>query len=161
MSTLYRTAAAFVLIGAVWPVGAAEPPGALPGDDAMTCQQIAAELAPYMQQVLPGVTAMANTGQELQGVAARQVAEAMPGAAALTMAATASHADPTGIAGRAVGQAEMNYQQQVWDRSLAESKPLGNKFAAQSGEVMAQGQELQSNARVQRLMQLVQQKNCD
>lgn len=140
---------------------AADTPGAMPGDDAMTCAQIAAELMPYMQQMMPAAVATAAAANDVKERAEQRMAEAMPGAIALTMAATAAHADPSGIASRGVGQTEMNYQQQVWNRSLAEDKPLGDKLAAQSGQLAAQGQQLQSNVRLQRLMQLVQQKNCD
>src|SRR5512135_1156997 len=79
-------------------------PGEQLGDAAMTCEQIGAELAPYAQQMTHAVAALAQTGQELNARNQKRLAEAMPEAAALTAAATAAAADPTGIAGRAVGQ---------------------------------------------------------
>ena len=46
------------------PSHAADAPGTLPGDAAMTCQQIATELAPYAQQMMGDATQLANTGQQ-------------------------------------------------------------------------------------------------
>jgi hypothetical protein len=46
------------------------------------------------------------------------------------------------------------------DEAFANS-PLALQNKAQSEQVMAQGQQMQGNARLQRLMQLAQQKHCD
>jgi hypothetical protein len=126
----------------------------------MTCAQIGAELAPYARQMTPAVTDLAQTGQELNARNQKRMAEAMPEAAALTAAATASHLDPTGLAGRAVGQAEIATQQAIWDKALAEDKPLADKMNAQTNAVVEQAAPLQANPRIQRLMQLAQEKNC-
>jgi hypothetical protein len=80
--------------------------------------------------MLPGAMAMGETAKEVTARWKHRVAAAMPAAAALTVAATAAHADPTGVASRAVGQAEVT-------------------------------QQLQSNVRLQRLMQRVRPKHCD
>lgn len=146
-----------------WAVSAAaeDPPGAKPGDAAMTCEQIAAELAPYAQRMMPSAMAAGQAANAAVERGQQRAAEAMPGAAALTVAATAATADPTGVASRAVGQAEMAYQDEVTRRSLAEDKPVYDKLAATTGAVAAQGRQLQSDARLQRLMQLVQDKHCD
>jgi hypothetical protein len=85
----------------------------------------------------------------------------MPAATALAAAATASHADPTGIAGRAVGQAELIHQREAWQRSMVEDQPLRDKYRTQTGQLVAQGQQMQSDPRLQRLMQLVGEKHCD
>jgi len=135
--------------------------GARPGDDAMTCQQIAAELAPYMGQMRAPVEALNQTNQEIVARSEKRVAEETPAAAAMSAAATAAMLDPTGASSRAVGQAEMAHQQEVWNRSVAEDKPLADRQAAQTKTVVAAGQQLQVNARLMRLMDLVQQKNCD
>ena len=45
--------------------GAPPAPGVNPGDDAMTCEQIAAELAPYAQQMQPNLQAFATSQQQL------------------------------------------------------------------------------------------------
>ena len=140
---------------------AADVPGAMPGDDAMTCEQIAVELKPYVQQIMPAALAAAQAAQEAKQRGEQRVAEEMPAAIALTMAATAASADPTGIASRAVGQAEMMHQQEVWNRSLAEDKPVYDRLNARTGDLVAQGQQMQGNARLQRLTQLVQDKHCD
>lgn len=147
---------------ALWtlPALADDVPGAQPGDAAMTCEQIGAELAPYAQQMTPAVTGLAQTGQELNARNQKRLAEAMPEAAALTAAATAAAADPTGIAGRAVGQSEMALQQRIANQALAEDKPLADKMNGQMNTVVEQSAPLQANPRIQRLMQLAQEKNC-
>ena len=139
----------------------ADEPGARPGDDAMTCAQIAAELAPYMGQIQAPVEALNQTNSELVERNKRRMAEEAPAAAAFTAAATAAVADPTGASSRAVGQAEMAHQQELWNRSVAEDKPLADKQAAQTQVVAAKAQQLRSNERLTRLMSLVQQKHCD
>lgn len=164
MSTKRKILAKASLLGAALaalPVTAADTPGTTPADQTMTCPQIAAELAPYMQQMMPSAMAMGAAAQGVKERGEERIAEETPAAVALTAAATAAHADPTGIASRAVGQAEAVHQQEVWQRAMAEDKPLADKFEAASRQVAAQGQQLQSNARLQRLMQLAQEKRCD
>ena len=46
------------------------------------------------------------------------------------------------------------------DEAFANS-PLAKQARAQSDQLAAQGQQMQSNARLQRLMQLGQAKHCD
>jgi hypothetical protein len=89
------------------------------------------------------------------------VAQETPAAVGLTAAATATMADPAGLSGEALGQAELVHQQEVWQRSAAEDAPLYGQFSAQAGQVMAQAQQLQSNPRLRRLMQLAPEKHCD
>ena len=52
--------AVMICAATVWSTVAcsADEPGVHPGDASMTCAQIAAELQPYMQQMMPSVTAM-------------------------------------------------------------------------------------------------------
>jgi hypothetical protein len=140
---------------------AADPPGAMPGDDAMTCQQIAMELQPYMQQMRPSFEALAATGTDLKDRGNKRMAEQTPAMAAFLAAMAASHADPTGTAGRAVGQAEGAYTRSQFERALAEDKPLADKYNAQANQAVTQSQQLQSNERLQRLLQLVRSKHCD
>jgi len=163
MSILRMTLwAAGLFAVALWisPVLADDTPGVMPGDGAMTCAQIGAELAPYAQQMMPSVAALSQTQSELTARGQRRVAEATPEAAALTAAATASHLDPTGLASRGVGVAEQGMQQREWNRALAEDKPLTDKANAQMNTVVEQAAPLQANPRIQRLMQLAQDKNC-
>jgi hypothetical protein len=142
------------------PVTAEELPGVKPGDDAMTCAQIAAELAPYAQQMSGSVNPLVQTQSELVARGQRQVAEAAPAVASFAAAATATHLDPTGMSSRALGQAEVGYQQAQWNKALAEDKPLMDKENQQLNDMMKQAMAMQANARLQRLMQLAQQKNC-
>jgi hypothetical protein len=156
------TWAAAGCVVALWtsPAMADGVPGAMPGDEAMTCQQIGAELAPYAQQMMPSAAALNQTEAELLARSQRRTAEAMPEVVGLTAAATASHLDPTGSASKGVAAAEQGLQQREWNRALAEDKPLHDQMNAQTNAVVAQGTAIESNPRVQRLMQLAEQKNC-
>jgi len=162
MKTFHDKTAAVVLAGALCGAGyaVADDNGVRPGDDAMTCQQIATELAPYMNQMVGPVTALVNTQQQLVARGEQRLAEAAPAVAALSAAATASSLDPTGLSGQAVNAAEQETQKQVWNSTLAEDKPLMDQAARQTDEVVAKAAPLQSDARLQRLMQMAQEKNC-
>jgi hypothetical protein len=144
------------------PVEAADSPGARPGDDAMTCEAIATELAPYAQQMMPNIQAMANSQSQLYGQARQKYDERMLEHQAMAPLATAGALDPTGASKRAYAAAEMaqSAKERGEDEAFANS-PLALQNKAQSEQVMAQGQQMQGNARLQRLMQLAQQKHCD
>lgn len=147
---------------ALWtlPALADDVPGAQPGDAAMTCEQIGAELAPYAQQMTPAATALGQTGQELIARGERRVAEATPALLALTAAATAAAADPTGLSTKPLIAAHEAMQRREWNRAVAEDKPLVDQMNAQTNAVVEQAAPLQANPRIQRLMQLAQEKNC-
>ncbi len=155
--------AAGSIAGAFWVAAAeaADAPGSMAGDAAMTCQQIAAELAPYAQRMMPSAMAAGQAAKAMIERGQQRVAAETPAVLGFAVAATAAQADPTGIASRALGQAEFAHQEEVARRALVEDKPLYDKLSAQTGAVVAQGQQLQSDARLQRLMQLVQDKHCD
>lgn len=159
-----RTAvsAAGMCAAALWMISAfaGDVPGAKPGDAAMTCDQIGAELAPYAQQMAPAANALGQTSQEVIARGQKRQAEVLPEVIGLSAAATASHLDPTGASARGVGVAEQGLQQHEWNRALAEDKPLTDQMNAQTNAVVAQGTAIGSDARVQRLMQLAQEKNC-
>lgn len=135
-------------------------PGAMPGDETMTCPQIAAELAPYAQQMAPDVNALADTEKQLLRRSKARETEAAATAAAVSAGAMGSSLDPTGLSSKAYGQAEAALQQQMWNRALAEDKPLMDQASKQTNAVVGKAMPMQSNARIQRLMQLVKQKNC-
>ena len=144
----------------VMPSVAAGSPGTMPGDETMTCQQIAAELAPYAQQMAPDVNSLAQTEQQLLQRSQARSAEAAATAAAVSAGATVSSLDPTGLSSKAYGQAEVALQRQMWNRALAEDKPLMDQSRQQTNAVVAKAMPMQSNPRIQRLMQLAQQKHC-
>jgi hypothetical protein len=163
MKSSHKMISAFAICGAVIavaPASADDVAGARPGDDAMTCQQIAAELAPYAQQMAAAFTPFVDTEKQVLARGQARVEEYTPAAAAMAGAATASTADPTGLSSKAVGQAEVAMQREAWNRSLAEDKPLADQANQQLNQAVAQATPLQSNARIQRLMELAQQKNC-
>jgi hypothetical protein len=136
--------------------------GAKPGDAAMTCEQIAAELAPYAQQLMPSLQALGASQQQLYEQS-RAMYEKRKMEHALDPAmATAGAVDPTGAAKRAyaMAAAAQAAKEKAENDALANS-PLAQQYKAQSEQFAAQGKELQSDARLQRLMQLGQEKHCD
>jgi hypothetical protein len=144
---------------AALPATAADP-GAMPGDAAMTCQQIAAELAPYAQQLAPDLASLAQTDEQLLQRSQARSAGAAATAAAVSAGAAASSLDPTGLSSRAYGQAEASLQRQMWNRALAEDKPLTDQAKRQADAAVAKAAPMQSNPRLQRLMQLAKEKDC-
>lgn len=137
-----------------------DPGAAKPGDAQMTCEQIGAELAPYAQQLRPTVGALNDTNMELKRRGEKHLAEETPIAAAQTAASRAAAADPTGLSQRAVNRSIEAHQQEARQRYTAEDKPLADRQLAQAKVVAAQGEQLQSNARIQQLMQLAQEQHC-
>src|SRR5450432_1184396 len=142
--------------------GAPQTPGASPGDEAMTCEQIATELAPYAQQMQPNLQALATSEQQLYVRGRQQLEERKREAALTAPLATAGALDPTGASKRAYVAAELALAAKHKGESEAEANsPLAKQADAQRQQFAAQGQQLQANARLQRLMQLGQQKGCD
>lgn len=143
------------------PVGmAADPAGSRPGDANMTCAQIAQELQPYMQRMSPSITALGQTNQEVMARSKTRMKEAEAESAAETAAARATMLDPTGMSSKAVGQHQVQSQKERWKKAEAEDKPLNDKYKAQTEQLAKQGRQMQSDARLQRLMRLAQEKNC-
>ncbi len=165
MSMISKTLVAGWAASAVlWiaPVGAADAPAVRPGDEAMTCEQIATELSPYVQQMAPNVQALATTQQQLYAQGRQKLEQRKTEEALLTPLATAGALDPTGASTRAYQAALMAQmaKERGEDEAFANS-PLAKQNKAQAEQLAAQGQQMQSNARLQRLMQLVQEKHCD
>jgi hypothetical protein len=154
--------AASIAGSALWsPTGSgAGAPGSRPGDAAMTCAQIAQELQPYMQRMSPSITALGQTAQEVKTRGEARNKEAATESAAETAAARATMLDPTGLASKMLGQEQVQRQKERWKRAEAEDRPLNEKYKAQTEEVAKQGMQMQSDTRLQRLMQLAQEKNC-
>jgi hypothetical protein len=134
----------------------------MPGDEAMTCEQIATELTPYARQMMPNLQALAATDQQLYQQARQNGEKRRAEEAALTPLATAGALDPTGASKRAYELALLAQQaKQRGENEAFRNSPLAKENRAQSEQLAAQGQQMQANARLQRLMQLGQQKHCD
>lgn len=141
------------------PIPAADPPpGARPGDETMTCAQIATELAPYAQQMAAAIAPLAQSSREAVAQGQREVARETPNVIALSAAASASSGTPGASA--AVSKVEAAEQQRAWNQALAEQKPLSDTMNAQTAQILPQAQAMQANPRIQRLMQLAQDKHC-
>jgi hypothetical protein len=164
VSTRSKTWAAVSALGAAWyvaTVAAPDAPGTKPGDDAMTCEQLATELAPYMQQMMPNLQAFGMSQQQLYQQGQQKSQQRQLEHAALTPLATAGALDPTGASKRAYQAAAM--AQAAKDRAEDEAtvnSPLAKQANAQGQQVADQAQQMQANARLRRLMQLGQQKGC-
>lgn len=165
MSTISRTMIAGWAVGALLWIpfaGAAQAPGAMPGDEAMTCEQIATELAPYARQMTPNLQALAASDQQMYQQARQMGEKRRAEEAALTPLAMAGALDPTGASKRAYEMAVIAQQaKERGENEAFRNSPLAKENRAQSEQFMAQGQQMQANARLQRLMQLGQQKHCD
>ena len=133
-----------------------------PGDAAITCEEIAAELAPYAQQIMPGIQAFGASEAQLMQQSKRLGEQQKAENEALLPLAMASAVDKTGVASRAYQAAVMAQmaKQKAESDALANS-PLAKQNKAQGDQMAAQATALQSNARLQRLMQLAQDKHCD
>ena len=142
-------------------IAVANEPATRPGDEAMTCAQIASELSPYVQQMKPNIQALATTQQQLytQGRAMGEKRKAEE--AALTPLATAGALDPTGASKRAYQAAEIaQAAKEKRENEAFSNSPLAKQNKAQSEQVAAQAQQMQANTRIQQLMQLAQDKHC-
>lgn len=131
-------------------------------DDAMTCEQIAMELSAYAQQIVPNIQAMGATQQQLYAQTQQKAQQQRLEAMMLLPLAQASTLDPTGVSKRALQAAVIaQTAKQRADAQVLANSSLAKQYKAQSNEVAAQAQQLQGDARLQRLMQLGQQKHCD
>lgn len=140
---------------------AADESGARPGDDAMSCEQIALEMKPYADSMRGSLTALNDTNMQLKDLGEKQMARDAPRVGATTQAAGAACGYVGGPACMAATQADQANRNAIHEQEAAEAKPLADKQLAQSKTVVAQGQQLQSNARLMRLMQLGHAQGCD
>ena len=144
------------------PAAAADAPAVRPGDEAMTCEQIAAELTPYAQQMTPNLQALGSTQQQLYAQGREMQQRRRAENAALTPLADAGAVDPTGASKAAYTLAMMaQMAKEKAENEAFDNSPLAQENKAQMQQLAAQGQQMQANARVQRLMQLGQEKRCD
>jgi hypothetical protein len=111
----------------VLPALADEQSGERPGDDTLTCQQIATKIAPGANQMGASWRPVGETAQQQVRTGQAEVAREAPTAAARTAAATAAiAASAAGVPGAtgSVVQAEMAKKQRVWAEAKAEQKPI-------------------------------------
>jgi len=160
-----RNSAARGIASACFPIAlsaaAGGDSGARPGDEGMSCAQIATEMQPYAASMRGNIAALNDTNAQLLQLAQMQRARDAPSVNATTQAAGAACGFVGGPACMAATQADQANRNAVKEREAAESKPLRDQNLAQSKAVAAQGQALQSNARLMQLMQLGHAKGCD
>jgi DNA polymerase III alpha subunit len=154
----YAVGAAFWIA----PAGATDAQAVKPDDEAMTCEQIATELAAYVQQIAPSIQALGATEQQMYAQGRQQLQQRKMEHEALTPLATAGALDNTGAAKQAYQLALMaQMAKEKAENEAAANSPLAKQNKAQSEQLAMQGRQMQSNARLQRLMQLGQAKHCD
>jgi hypothetical protein len=142
-------------------IAAPEASGAMPGDQAMTCEQLASELVPYMQQMQPNMQALATSQQKQYEQGRVKGEERKREHELLTPMATAGALDPTGIAKRAYQAAVIAQAAKEKREDEAEANsPLAKQANAQREQLAAQAKQMKDNARITRLMQLGEQKGC-
>jgi hypothetical protein len=128
----------------------------------MTCEQIAMELQPYAQQLMPNIQALGATQQQLYQQAQQMGEKRRAEVALLTPLASAGAVDPTGAAKRAYQLALIaQHAKEQQENAAFANSPLMQQNKAQSQQLVAQGQRMQANERLQHLMQLAQAKHCD
>ena len=133
----------------------------MPGDDTMTCEQITTELAPYMQQMVPGFQTMGSQLQQQLERSRQQGEVRKKEHEAVDSMSTAAAIDPTGISKRAYAGATMAQAEKEHRENEAErNSPLAKQAQAQREQVMGQVAQMQTNPRLQRLLALGQQKGC-
>jgi hypothetical protein len=136
--------------------------GALPGDEALTCEQIGAAFAPYAQTMTPEAQALGQTAGEIQANGAKQMSQMksqmMVGAGVGMITGVASSFIPgMGFLAQAQQMAMAAQMQKQADAA----KPMQDQMMAQSAALMATMGPMMREPRFQRLMQLAQAKKCE
>jgi hypothetical protein len=153
---------------------ASDPSAQRPGDEQMSCAQITAELKQqqYTTQDKAKVAELDATTKEQQkiihkeeAILAKRQAEAQTAVAAATAADTATELATGGlVSGHALRAVEktLDAQDKVEkERVIREDLPTTKKMIGQTAGLGADfGQQLQSNPRLARLMQLADSKHC-
>jgi hypothetical protein len=129
--------------------------GARPGDEQMSCEQIGAEMQPYATSIAPMAQSLGGDAQQLRDYSDKRRAEAMAQAPVNIGLGLAASLLP---GGGAIAQAQMLAQQAQAERDAAATKPMADKFNADAGAFVAQTAPMQQDPRLQRLMQLSQDK---
>jgi len=161
MRFLARTALAGLAMLTASAAAAAGDDGTRPGDDAMTCQQIAMELMPGVQQMRGGSTQqLGQDAQEMQRRAVKREAEIQSGAAAETAEMEAGCIGGVNATCAAASEAIQARHDARNAQIKAEDKPLNDRASSEMSALAAQGQAMQQNPRLMHLMQLAQQKHC-
>lgn len=131
--------------------------GARPGDEAMTCEQVGAEMQPYVQPMMPTVAALGQSAEEAKAMGERNKAAAMAQAPMSIGAGIASSFLP---GGGMIAQAAAAAQAAQMQKQAAEAAPLRDKMMSQSVDLANQMAPMQQDPRFQRLMQMAQDKKC-
>jgi hypothetical protein len=153
---------------------ASDPSAQRPGDEQMSCAQITAELKQqqYTAQDKTKVAELDATTKEQQkilkkeeAILAKRQAEAQAAVAAATAADTATELATGGlVSGHALRAVEktLDAQDKVEkERVMREDMPTTQKMISQTAGLGADfGQQLQSNPRLARLIQLADAKHC-
>ena len=161
MRSLVRTTLAGLSLLAAVSATAANDDGTRLGDDAMTCEQIAMAMMPYVNQVRGGSTEqLGRNAQELQRRNVAREAELQSEAAADTAAMEAGCFGGINATCAAASEAMSAREAARNAKIQAEDKPITDQMGPEMAALAAQGHAMQQDPRLMRLMQLGQQKNC-
>ncbi|HJV60696.1 MAG TPA: hypothetical protein VJ743_07100 [Albitalea sp.] len=143
-------------------VHAAVGAGAAPSDDALSCEQIAAELSGHAQRLKPSVQALAQSQQELYKQEREMGEKRRADNQVLGAAWAGASLDPTGIAKRAAQAATVaQHAKERRENERFAHSPQFRQATAQGDQLAEQGAQMQADARLQHLLQLGQSKGCD
>jgi hypothetical protein len=165
VSTIARTLLTACAVNAalcIAPARATDLPATRPGDEAMGCEQIATELSTYARQMVPNLQALGASEQQLYAQGRQRGEQRKAEEALLLPLAEAGALDPTGASKRAYQAALMAQmaKERSEDQAFANS-PLAKQNRAQTEQLAAQAQQMHSDVRLQRLMELGHEKGCD
>lgn len=152
----------------------ADPGASRPGDESMTCKQIAAEMsrmrgiAPSAAHVKEGneaatdvQTTLARQSREVQKLGVEETAEIQAAAATDTATEVATGGLVKGHAVQATQAAQDKRNQAVGERMLKEQLPKEQRMTTATGEVAQDmSNSVASNPRYARLVQLAGERNC-
>jgi hypothetical protein len=161
MRILLRTALAAIGLLAATAATAANDDGARPGDDAMTCQQIAMALMPNVKAIDNDSTRqLGRNAEELRRRSVKREAELQGEGAADTAAMEAGCFGGINATCAAASEALSARQAARNAKIQAEDKPITDQMNPEMAALAAQGQAMQQDPRMMHLMQLAQQKHC-
>jgi len=161
MKCLVYTALAGLGLMAASVATAAGDDNARPGDETLTCEQIAMALMPNVQQMRGGsMEQLGRNSQEMQRRSIKRETELQGEAAADTAAMEAGCFGGINATCAAASEAQSAREAARNAKIKAEDKPLTDQMSSEMTALAAQGRAMQQDPRLMHLMQLAQQKHC-
>jgi hypothetical protein len=161
MRSLVRTALACLALLTISSATATSDDGARPGDDAMTCEQIAQALMPSVNQMRsPSTEQLGRNAEEIRRRDLQREAELQSEAAADTAAMEAGCVGGINATCAAASEAMSAREAARNAKIQAEDKPITDQMSVEMNALATQGRAMQEDPRLMHLIQLAQQKHC-